>query len=113
MDLAQACGRNAGLHGGGSRDTGPSGTGPSDAEGFDAATGARRARLVCDGYWASAAERAEVLDLLLALAVLGAADHTLAVAPGREREAADAVAGGVREAAWLLRHRRLLAGVLA
>ncbi|GAB7189914.1 hypothetical protein NUM3379_06200 [Kineococcus sp. NUM-3379] len=143
VDLAQACGLHAGFSDTGFSNAGFSdagfsgaqepgaefgigefrgaefpgaefrGTGPHPAGEFDPATGARRARLVCDGYAASAAERAEVLDLLLALAVLGAADRTLAVAPGREREAAEAVAGGVREAAWLLRHRRLLAGALA
>ena len=105
VDLAQACRSNAGLSDAGL----PGGA----ADSVDAVSRGRRTRLLCDGYGAGAAQRAEVLDLLLALAVADAAEHTRSVPAGREREAAEAVAGGVRDADWILRHRRLLAGALA
>ena len=96
VELAQACWLNAQLHG----DTVAARNGLTDV-----ASRGRQARALLDGYGLTAPERAEVVDLMVEVAVADAADQVRSVTDEQETGPIWAVAWRVDAAAWMQRHR--------
>lgn len=103
VELAQACWLNAQLHG----DTVAARQGLGDVR-----SRARQARALLDGYGLAAQERAEVLDLMVQVAVADAAEQVRSVTDEQETGPIWAVAWRVDAAAWMQRHRAELRAVI-
>lgn len=103
-DLAQACWLNAQLH----DDEVAARAGLADA-----ATRARHLGLMLDGYGMARARRPALVGRVIEVAVLAAADQAIEARVTPETTAADALWGlawRTRAAAWMVRHRAVLAG---
>lgn len=72
---------------------------------------ARQVGLIADGYRLGAAERAELVEMIITVAVQDAADQAIeaSITPDRGDPACLwGLAWRIRSAAWVQRHRRLL-----
>ncbi|PRY02478.1 phosphotransferase [Allonocardiopsis opalescens] len=106
VELAQVCWLNAQLHD--DDVAGRVGLGSPDDR-------AARLALIADGYRLGAADRAELVDTIITVAVQDAADQAVeaAITPdGGDTAALWGLAWRIRAAAWIQRHRRLLEAAL-